>query len=247
VSSKEECAVNRKQKLILSIFLTVAVLELMMIYAFNNSDNIRYFEFAVTIIMLVMAVAVKKGFREQRILVLSFLFSAVGEFFLLIYPIIKEGATGTIQGLATFLLAYAFIILALNRNFRWSLRDGLLMLPFICVIGFMLSTLHRYLEGTMLIAVIVFSAAICIMGWTAVTTLTRSYFSKRVAVMSAIAGVMIFASDFAAAYQIFYPPLLSNPSIPTEIFVRATFVAAWTLLLAILFDSDILAGDAGKA
>ncbi|MBP1744535.1 MAG: hypothetical protein H6Q58_1513 [Firmicutes bacterium] len=238
---------NRNQKLIFSIFLPVAFLELIMIYAFNNSDNIRYFEFAVTIIMLAMAAAVKKGFREQKILVLSFMFSAVGEFFLLIYPIMKEGATGTMQGLAAFLLAYAFIILALNRSFRWSLSDGLLLLPFICVIGVMFGTLHRYLEGTMLIAVIVFSAAICIMGWTAVATLTRGYFVKRVAVMSALAGVMIFASDFVAAYQIFYPPLHSSPSIPTEIFVRATFVAAWTLLLAIVFDGNILAGGHPKA
>lgn len=231
---------NRNQKLILSIFLPVTILELIMIYSFNNSDIVRYFEFAVTTAMLAAAVFVKKGFREQKILVLSFLFSTAGEFFLLIYPILKEGATGTMGGLAMFLLAYVFIIAAFSRSFRWSLSDGLLLLPFICAVGVLFADLRSYLAGAMLIAVVVFCATITVMAWTTVTTLRRGYFAKRVALMAAAAGVMIFMSDFGAAFQIFYPPLVSNPSVPTEMFVRATFVSAWTLLLAVVFDKSML-------
>lgn len=231
---------SRNQKLVLSVFLTITMIELAAIVIFRNSDAVRYFEFAVTAAMLLLAFAAKKRVREQKLIAASFMFTAVGEFFLLIYPILREGETATMQGLASFLLGYVFLIAAFHRKFRWSLPDLLLLIPFLCAVGLLFANLRSYLAGTMLAAVTAFCGVITIMAWTAVTTLRRGYFARRAAAMAAAAGVMIFASDFGAAFQIFYPPLLSSPSLVTESLVRATFVAAWTLLLAIIYDADIL-------
>jgi hypothetical protein len=231
---------DRKQKLVLTVFLTVTAAELVMIIISRNSDALRYFEFAVTAAMLVLAVTARKRFGEQKLIAVSFLFTTVGEFFLLIYPILKGGEPGTMQGLASFLLSYVFLIAAFQRKFRWSLRDFLMIIPFLCAVGLMFAALRSYLAGAMLIAVTVFCFVITVMAWSSLTTLSRGYFAKRTAGMAAAAGVMIFASDFGAAFQIFYPPLVSSPSLITESLVRVTFVAAWTLLLAIVYDKDIL-------
>lgn len=231
---------NRNQKLVLSVFLTITVVELAAIVMFRNSDSVRYFEFAVTIAMLLLALTAKKRFGEQKLITISFLFTAVGEFFLLIYPIQKEGGTGTLQGLGSFLIAYAFLIAAFHRKFRWSLSDVLLITPFLAAVAIMLAVLNRYLGGAMAVAVPAFCAVITFMAWTSLTALRRGYFARLEAKMAAAAGILIFASDFGAAFQIFYPPLVSNPSLFTESLVRATFVAAWTLLLAIVYGDDIL-------
>jgi hypothetical protein len=229
---------NRIQKMVLAGFLTLTVIELILVYIYDTSSLVRCVQFAGTVLLFMIAAIVKKEHREQRILVFGFLFSVIGDFFLILLPVIRKGADATMLGIVCFLLSYVFIIWAFNRNFRMKLSDGLLALPFIAAVVYYFATMLMYIKGVMIIAVLLFSITITIMAWTSVCTLVRGYFTKRVAIIAAIAAAALFLSDMGVAYALFYPPL--KGSVWLEMFVRATYVPAWTFLLVVVCEKNIL-------
>lgn len=234
---------NRIQRMVLSAFLTLTVMELLLVYIYDTSDLVRWVQFAGTVLLFMIAAMVKKEYREQRILVFGFLFSAIGDFFMILLPVIMKDADANLIGIVCFLLSYLFIIWAFNRNFRIKLSDGLLALPFIAAVVYYFATMLIYIEGMMIIAVLLFSITIAIMAWTSVCTLVRGYFTKRVAIIAAIAATALFISDMGVAYALFYPPL--KGSVLLEMFIRGTYVPAWTLLLVVVCDNHIHM-DAGE-
>lgn len=228
---------NRIQRIVLLTFLPLTVIELILVYIYDTSNIVRCVQFAGTVMLFMFAVFVKKEFKEQRILVFGFLFSVIGDFFMILLPVIRKGADSNMPGIVCFLLAYVFVIWTFNRNFRLKLSDGLLALPFLATVIYFLVTMTQYIKGTIVLAVLLFSITITIMAWTSVCTLVRGYFTRRVAIIVAIAAVALFSSDMGVAYALFYPPL--KGSVWLEMFIRATYVPAWTLLLAVVCDKNI--------
>jgi hypothetical protein len=234
---------NRIQRMVLASFLTLTVIELILVYIYDTSALVRCVQFSGTVLLFMIAAIVKKEYREQKILVFGFLFSVIGDFFMILLPVIRKGANADLFGIVSFLLSYVFIIWAFNRNFRIKLSDGLLALPFISAVVYYFATMLQYIKGVMIIAVLLFSLTITIMAWTSVCTLVRGYFTRRVAIIAAIAAAALFLSDMGVAYALFYPPL--KGSVWLEIFIRATYVPAWTLLLVIVCEKNIRM-DAGE-
>jgi len=228
---------NRIQRLVLVTFLPLTVIELILVYIYDTSNLVRCVQFAGTVLLFMVAVFVKKEYKEQKILVFGFLFSVIGDFFMILLPVIRKDADSNMLGIVCFLLAYVFVIWTFNRNIRIKLSDALLALPFIAAITYYFATMTQYIKGTLFIAVLLFSIIITIMAWTSVCTLVRGYFTRRIAIIAAIAAVALFSSDMGVAYALFYPPL--KGSVWLEIFIRATYVPGWTLLLLVVCDKNI--------
>lgn len=228
---------NRIQKLVLVTFLPLTVIELILVYIYDTSTLVRCVQFAGTVLLFMVAIFVKKEYKEKKILVFGFLFSVIGDFFMILLPVIWKDADSNMLGIVCFLLAYVFVIWTFNRNIRIKLSDALLALPFIAAIICYFATMTQYIKGTIIIAVLLFSIVITIMAWTSVCTLVRGYFTRRIAIIAAIAAVALFSSDMGVAYALFYPPL--KGSVWIEIFIRATYVPGWTLLLLVVCDKNI--------
>jgi hypothetical protein len=53
---------------------------------------------------------------------------------------------------------------------------------------------------------------------------------------AAIGAAVIFASDAAVAFEMFFPPFSPQPPMPLQLFVRASYIAGWLLMLLIVCD-----------
>lgn len=60
---------NRIQKTVLAVFLTLTVIEFILVYIYDTSALVRCVQFAGTVLLFVIAAIAKKEYREQRILI----------------------------------------------------------------------------------------------------------------------------------------------------------------------------------
>lgn len=229
---------NKDQKLTLLIFIPVTLLIVALIYLLPGNNIVHYAEFASTVLLFLFAIN-KKTENKQKILIqIAFLFSVIGDFFLAAMKAINKEFDASLYGIALFLIAYLFLIAAFQKNFSLSKKEIIVAIPLLAVVAYFFYGMHMYLKGIMFPISILFAATITYMAWTAITSLFRGYFSKKVAIIIALAAVLIFFSDFAVAYEMFLPAFKNQP-IWLEALVRATFIPAWMLFLVVLSEDNL--------
>ena len=234
---------NKTQKLALQIFLPLTAIIILMIYQIPDSDLVQYMKFASTVALFIYALCIKTEGMTKLMLKIAFLFSAIGDFFLAAMKAIDKNFDGSLYGIGLFLVAYIFLIIAFQKfGEGWKLnnlkKELLILVPLLFIVGVFFVTMHQYLGGIMIPISILFAITITYMTWTAITTLSRGWFKRAIAMMIAVAALLIFFSDFAVAYEIFLPAF-DNPPAWIEALVRGTFTPAWTLLLVVLGDVKI--------
>jgi hypothetical protein len=96
-------------------------------------------------------------------------------------------------------------------------------------------------HGLMMLWVLAFTVFLSFMAWSAICTVHRSYYERKYATRSAIAGYFMFLSDMGMGFGFFYPGLDRNiPWHGTEIWI--TYIPAWTLILMNLSEEKLRRG-----
>ena len=184
--------------------------------------------------LFVIAASVRMLHREQRLIMAALGVSALGDlFFSRVLP--APGGGASMAGMACFLAAYVFLTVALLRG-RPGPWEALLVIPFLGSGTAVVWVLKDDLTGVFLLAVPIFLLVITMMAWSAATTLVRTYFIPRVRWWAAIGAAVIFASDAAVAFEMFHPPFSPQPPMALQLFVRASYIAGWLLMLLIVCD-----------
>lgn len=158
----------------------------------------------------------------------ALLLAAVGDaFFLGFLP--APGGRARIAGIATFTLAYLLLIAAYGRarlgprEWRFALPLALAGLAVCLLVWGNLSVLMR-------VVVPIFTLTIVVMAWTLLATRSRGHFSPALTRFVAPVGVLLVASDVMVALHMFHPTFSPTP-MASELFLRLTYLAGWTLLL----------------
>lgn len=139
------------------------------------------------------------------------------------------GGQARIAGIATFSIAYLLLIAAFWRG-PPARREWRFVLP-LAVTGLLICILlWGNLSSLMRVIVPVFAGIIVTMAWTTLATRTRGRFAFAVARLIAPVGVLLVVSDLLVALHMFHPAFTPAP-VASEIVLRLTFLAGWTLVL----------------
>jgi hypothetical protein len=200
---------------------------------------VQYLKYGIMISLFLFVTIIRKKTHEQRMRVLSFLFLVVADFFLVFCTTLENLTTDTTPfGIAGFLLAYLCLIPAYQKNFKVGRAEVIAAIPVASIFLYVFVSLAPYVKGVMLIGTMIFGIVLCYMTWTAICTIFRGYYNKKVAWLIALSGSLMFICDMGVAFSLFHP-LYAGVFVPwLENIIWGAYIPGWTLLAVIISSED---------
>lgn len=230
---------NNAQRSMIALYVPLTLLILWFRFLYENQDPALYLMFGVRLTMLLVVFCIVKKFREQKIIALAVFFTVVSDYFFVYAKTFDhEMANRNLFGLIGFVSVYIVLIVAFHRNFKWSIRELLALIPFFGVFTYVFIVLQPYVKGFMYPAALTCGFVLCFAAWTMVCTMFRRYFTKKVAWMIAVAGILLFSGDMFVAFSIFHPDFMQF-ILWKEIIIWATYMPGWLLLLLVAADERL--------
>ena len=227
------------QRVIYAVFLSLTVLMLLFNVVYTDDVPSRYVTFGVRFIMVVTVLALKKPYREQKLIALAFVFTAISDFnFVFVNTFETVPANSPLFGLLGFLGAYACLIATFHRKPQYSRKELFVLLPFVLAFMSLIVVLRQYASGFMLIAAMILGVILCVTAATMTAALFRGYFSRSAALLIAAAGILMFLGDILVAFTLFHPDF-DQFILWKDNLIVITYVPAWILLLDLASREDI--------
>ena len=223
---------NRFQKVILVIFLTITAVLLVLDRFLPGAVIVNTIKFTTVLALFFIAFIAKKRYPEQVFLTIAVFFVMMGDFLLnlcSIYPLLYQRVM--VMGGIDFLVAYSLLIWVGKKNMRFGYREILSALPLIAVYVFTLGSLYSFIEKAMLIKVVPLSLVLFSMTWISLCTVFSNCYSPAVSSRMALSGVLILISDIAIAND-FFNPNYAGQYVPwLKNIIWGAYVPAWTLVV----------------
>lgn len=231
---------NRRQRILLSVFLTLTAAIVLLDNIFPGASMVNCFKFATIAAILLATLSFRKRYREQIILNVAVFFAVVGDFFLNLCSAIPQLAAKAVPfGIAGFFLAYLLLIAVFHRKPGPGWKELLAAVPVLGVFIPNFMVLHSHVDGWLKWGAIVFSFILCFMSWTAIGTTFRGYYGLRSSCFMALAGYMMFVSDMGVANSLFNPAYAGQFVPWLENIIWGTFIPAWTLIAVVIAGEDM--------
>lgn len=229
---------NKAQRVLLAVFLAFTVFSLFFTSLYRDSDPVWYFRFSLRLTMFLTVLALMKRSREHVLIMLALLSSVVSDYYFLLALTFKaEIPNRQIYGMLGFTLTYVFLTAAFSHQFRPGKKEALTLVPFGLTFLLVFLQLRPYVRGIMFPAALVLGVILCWFAMTMVSVLYRKTYSRKIAWLLALAGVIAFASDMVVAFTLFHPAF--NTFIEwVQNFVWGTYMTAWTLLVVVMADDQ---------
>lgn len=227
---------NNSQRILLAVYLPLTVLILIFDNLYPASHMVRYLKFTTMLTLFSTVTVVKKNTREQKIMAWAYFFLIFADFFMVLLTtfdtlnIYLESLGGI-----GFLIAYLFLIAALQKNFRLAKAEIIAAIPIAAVFLGVYFLLEPHLSLLFAVAIFIFELALCYMTWTAVCTLFRNYYNLKAACLIALAAILILICDMSVVLYVFFP--LYPSFLPwSENIIWGAYVPGWTLLAMVICD-----------
>ena len=230
-----------RQKILLAVFLFMTMIILILDNLFPGDSPVYYIKYGTVVSLFVVALAIRKRYREQVIMNLALFFAAVGDFFLNFCNVNPALAVKVVPfGMAGFTLSYLLLIAAWLKNFKPGVWELVAAIPVLGVYIPVFITLVPYVRGAMFYAAVLFGIVLCFMAWTSISTLFGGYYSSKVSHRTALAGYLIFLSDIAVAFVLFHPAFAGTFVPWLENIIWLTYIPAWTLIVTTIAEEDLV-------
>jgi len=163
------------QRIILAVYLFLTLVMVFFDIIYRDDNPALYVTFAVRVSMFITVVAVRKRYREQKLIALAFAFTVLSDYYFVFVNTFDETvANSQLFGMIGFIGAYLCLIITFSKNFNIGKRELITIAPFAAIFTFLFLSLQQYAEGFMYPAGIVLGIILCIFGMTMV-----SYFVQR--------------------------------------------------------------------
>jgi hypothetical protein len=233
---------NNAQRSLFAIFIPMTILIVYFDNVFPQEKIVNYVRYAIMISLCLVAVSVKKKFKEQKLMAIAFIFLVIADFFLVFSTTIDILKIDIAQfGISGFAVAYICLIIAYNKNaYKIKLVEVVVAIPIVGIFIFVFNTLICYINGIMKIGAIAFALILCYMLLTSICTLFRDYFNKKIAIIIAISGILMFICDVGVAYSLFHPfySTVYNPLLKNIVWI--SYIIGWTLLDVVICEETKL-------
>ncbi len=169
---------------------------------------LKYGSILLTFLLTLMIGKDDHDVRDRTLLQLAFLFSATGDFFLIIMTWFFSAQSGTwfLCGMAAFFCTQIMLIIRHSRDFVWNRIE---IISAIIIYGFVASimiSLLPYIETSLILPILIYAVALTTSLWMGIGTLWRPYYRMTIAVMIAIGVSCFFMCDLNVVLgEIFTP------------------------------------------
>lgn len=225
---------NRKQRVITSIFLSLTAVILVLDHLFPGAAGVSYFKFATVagIFWASLASLISGGRRrEQFLLGWAVYLVMVGDFFLNLCSTVPD-LPGKVMplGVLAFLLAYLLVaaVFFKNCNLRFADLPAAALVLAIFIPNF--AALSPWINGILLPGVFLFGLVITFMAWACLRSLFTCPYQPRVCLRAALAGLLILISDTALAHSLFNPSFAGHFVPWLKNIIWGAYLPAWTLM-----------------
>ncbi|MFZ5644956.1 MAG: lysoplasmalogenase family protein [Bacillota bacterium] len=231
---------KKAQIAVLAVYLMLTAAILVFNSLCYGSRAVNYFKFAVVFSLLVTALVFKKRFREQGMLTAVVLFMALGDFFLNFCSTIPWLAGDVkVFGVLGFFFAYLLLIIVFERGDQAGLEMVLFFIPVLVIALPAAIITFPFVDGEVLLGLLLFGAVLCYMTWSAICTISRGYYSQAAARRFALAGYLILVSDICIAVSTFNPSCTPPIALWLNNIVWGTFIPAWALIVVNIAEEDL--------
>jgi hypothetical protein len=232
---------KESQRILLSIYIPFTILILILDRIYPQSETVQYTRYLLMVTLALSTAVVKKKYREQKIMSLSFLFLVIADFFLVFSTTIDSLTMDlSMFGILGFMLAYICLIAAYQKNFRIGKGEIISAIPVVAIFVLVYIDLLPYLNGIMVFMTIVFGAVLSYMTWSAVSTIFRKYFTKKTSLLLAVSGMLMYICDIGVAYSLFHPEYSTTYAAWLKNIVWAAYIPGWTLLSVVINEDNLI-------
>ncbi len=233
---------NKSQKMLLSVYLSLTVLVILLDRFYPAYDFVACVKFTIIFSLCLSAIIKKKKSIEQKLMSLTFIFVIIGDLFLVLpnhithihYRIIPYGGFG-------FLFAYIILSYVYQKKIRIKIPEiiiGMIILIVDFIIG---KTLLSFIyDPAILLLSVLFICIISYMLWSAVLTIFRDYYTKRVAYYIAISALLMFICDMGVAFQFFHPYFNHGYNVLLNNIIWLAYIPGWTLLTLVIYEDHLI-------
>ncbi|MGD9676982.1 MAG: lysoplasmalogenase family protein [Vulcanibacillus sp.] len=224
----------------MAIYFPITLLILSFDRYYPGEDMVQYLKYTVMITLFILVFILRKNFLEQRIMAASFFFLVIGDFFLVFSTTLDNlDVNITSFGTIGFFIAYIFLIVAYQKNFKVGKAEIITAIPVVMIFLYVFVSLRPNVDGLMLIGILMFGIVLCYMTWSAICTIYRKYYKLKTALLIALSGILMFTCDIGVAYSQFYP-LYSEAYVPwLKNIIWAAYIPGWTLLAVIISEKNL--------
>jgi hypothetical protein len=231
---------NNSQRTLLSMYMPITMLILTFDWIYPKAEMIEYIRY-IAIIALAMATgAVKKKSLEQKIMAFSFLFVVIADYFL-VFSTTIDGINRNLApfGIVAFTLAYICLIISYHKNFKIGKPEIITSIPIIIISSAVYITLLEFMSRGIAIIAFIFGIVLSFMTWTAINTISRKYYRKKIAGVIALSGIMMYICDIGVAFRLFHP-YFSAVYVPIYVnIVWGAYALGWTLLAVVINEEKL--------
>jgi hypothetical protein len=200
----------------------------------------QYLKYTIMITLFLSVISIRKKYREQKIMAISFFFVIVADFFFGISTTLHNSEIDLSPfGIAGFIIAYLCLSYAYQKNFKVGTEEIVTAMPILLIFLCVFLLLKPYVKGLMIIESLIFGLVLCYMTWSAICTVFRGYFRMKTALLIAISGSLMFICDLGVAFSLFHPcyskifvPWLNN-------IIWAAYIPGWTLLAVVISEEKL--------
>lgn len=232
---------KKAYNLLLPLYLSLTVIIVALDNIYPDSNYVRYLKYSIIISIFLTALMQKKKYREQWVLNIALFFVVIADFFMTFLDTVPDVQIDTtLYGMSFFLLAYISLIIVFHKNFRIGTKELLAAVPILAIFLYILIFLFlKYLQGTMLVAAVIFAFTLGYMAWSGICTLFRGYYKYSIAMFMALAGSLMLLSDIFVAYMRFHPDLIGTFVPWISSIIWGTYIPAWAFIASIIGKEDI--------
>lgn len=239
--------VRFRQKALAAVYIPLTVSILIFDRLLPASPLLAYFKYSTLFSLFLYAVLIKKRTAEQKVMSVSFFFLVIGDFFLVLSNIlfISPVQSSLFGGLA-FFCAYICLTAAYNKKFKIGRPEITTAIPFIILLFFVCLLLSPYIKGALRAGLLIFGLCLCFMAWSAVCTIFRGYYSKKISLLIAVSAGLMLICDFGVGISYYYPALPAGFYPWLKTIVWAAYVPGWMLLDIIISEEMPVPGEANN-
>lgn len=225
---------------LLVIFTVLTVILIVMEALGIDGDVISYSRYAVVLILCISVYIRRGSSQAQRRLFWAFPFMVVGDFFL-VYSYTLDGFPQMLRyfGFIPFSIAYIIITRVYLKGFKWNIRSILLAIVYGLFILALGSKIYPLINGIEMALGTIVALTVTILAWAGASALWNGFYSKRIAAMMAISGILMVVCDYGVAFDLFYPDFHQIREELVLNLVWLTYIPGWVILALVVVDRDI--------
>lgn len=238
---------NNTQRVLLVIYLTLTLLLLFLDRNYPRVEIIIYLKYTIIVTLFLSSIIVEKNYYEQKIMSFAFFFVVFADFFLVLCDTLAYIQTVFEPiGALGFLFSYLCLIKVYKKNLRIRKEEIVVAITIIIIFIYSVVILKPYINGIMFIGALIFGVVLCLMAWISIVTIFSRYYSKKVSLLIALSGTLMFICDMAVAFSRFHPLFSETYRIFIGNVIWTSYIPGWTLLAVIINEDELLYNKKNK-